>query len=95
MIEVHPEVSFAALAGEHLANRKKSWNGVAVRRRLLAEAGVIFEDDLGPAGDLCVDDILDAAAGAWSAGRYACGKAKALPEEIEVVGSGRRIAIWY
>lgn len=95
VIEVHPEVSFAALAGSALAWRKVSWNGATVRQRLLAEVGITFGGDLGSAGGACVDDLLDAAACAWSAQRYAMGIAVPLPEEVEVDAAGRRIAIWY
>ena len=42
IFEVHPEVSFAALAGRHLAYPKRSWNGQMERRRLLANAGLAF-----------------------------------------------------
>ena len=40
VVEVHPEVSFRALAGEPLRWSKKSWNGLLLRRRLLAEADI-------------------------------------------------------
>jgi len=53
--EVHPEVSFCAMAGHPLAHPKKTWVGVMLRRRLLEDAGVCLPDDLGAAGDVpCV-----------------------------------------
>ena len=35
--EVHPEVSFRALAGPDLAYPKRTWAGHTLRRRLLAK----------------------------------------------------------
>ena len=70
--EVHPEVSFRALAGHALAS-KKQWNGHAGRRALLAAAGIVIPDALGDAGTVAADDIVDAAVAAWSASRIAAG----------------------
>src|SRR5713101_3499335 len=68
VVEVHPEVSFAQLAGQVLHVGKSTWAGAALRRRLLASAGIALPDDLGPAGDRAgIDDVLDAAAAAWTA----------------------------
>src|SRR5205823_2691454 len=80
IFEVHPEVSFAALAGRHLAHPKRSWNGQMERRRLLAEHGLEVPDELA-AGTASADDVLDAAVAAWSAERIARGEAKTLPAE--------------
>ena len=93
--EVHPEVSFVALAGQHLEVSKKQWNGHNVRRALLAAHGILIPDDLGNTGTVGADDILDAAAAAWSAHRIVEGQAVALPEELEYDVAGRRVAIWY
>ena len=91
-IEVHPEVSFATMAGRHLPFAKKTWNGHALRRQLLAEHGLALPDHLdGGAGAVPVDDVLDAAAAAWSAHRKAHGLAVSLPSDPGV-GEG---AIWY
>ena len=79
--ETHPEVSFAAMAGETLRWSKKSWNGQLQRLRLLAENGIVLPDDLGVAGVIPVDDVLDAAACAWSADRIRLGLAKTLPAD--------------
>jgi predicted RNase H-like nuclease len=87
VVEVHPEVSFRALAGEPLPS-KHTWSGFHRRRSLLARAGIELPDDL-PGAPLV--DVLDAAAAAWSAGRYARGEAKPLP-----AGDGERLGrIWY
>src|SRR4051812_22511110 len=45
--EVHPEVSFAELAGAPLADRKNSWAGFQRRQALLAAAGLVLNGDLG------------------------------------------------
>lgn len=88
VFEVHPEVSFRALAGKPIGFSKHSWTGFMARRRLLASAGIDLPDDVGAAP---VIDVLDAAAAAWSAGRHACGDSQSLPE-----GAPRAIgAIWY
>lgn len=92
--EVHPEVSFARLAGEPVAESKRSWTGAARRRALLASAGIKIPDDLGDAGRLAAaDDVLDAAVAAWSAARIAAGQATSLPVRPEVI-DGREVAIW-
>lgn len=93
--EVHPEVSFVALAGQPLRFSKKQWNGHNARRTLLAAHGIEIPDVLDDAGIVGADDILDAAAAAWSASRIAEGQALSLPDPPEYDGAGRRVAIWY
>jgi predicted RNase H-like nuclease len=95
VIEVHPEVSFRSLAGQALKASKKSWVGTMRRRALLAEAGILLPEDIGPAGVTPVDDILDAAVAAWSARRYARREAKSLPAAPPADAKGRLVAIWY
>jgi predicted RNase H-like nuclease len=63
------------------------------RRLLLADAGLELPDQL-VAGEAAVDDVLDAAVAAWSAGRKARGEAKPLPADPPI-DDGRAIAIWY
>jgi predicted RNase H-like nuclease len=95
VIEVHPEVSFATLAGGYLPGRKKSWAGAALRRALLARAGLVVPDDLGELGHhAAVDDVLDATVAAWSARRYATGTARCYPDPPEVFSDGHSSAIW-
>jgi predicted RNase H-like nuclease len=92
--EVHPELSFATMAGGPLAHRKKSWAGMVQRRSLLAAEGIVLADGLGPAGDRAApDDVLDAAAAAWTARRVLAGTAVSYPEPPEP-GPGRPMAIW-
>lgn len=95
VVEVHPEVSFAELAGAHLRTRKSTWDGMVQRRRLLAGAGIVIPDDLGPPGEkAAVDDVLDAAAVAWTASRVAVGLARSLPDPAERLSDGSACAIW-
>ncbi|MGW1894574.1 DUF429 domain-containing protein [Streptomyces sp. NPDC002004] len=96
LFEVHPEVSFRALAGgTPLEHRKKSWAGQMIRRSLLSAAGIDLPDELGEAGRVPPDDVLDAAAAAWTAHRIAQGHARSLPDPPQHDGRGREIAIRY
>ena len=92
IVEVHPELSFAAMAGAPLVS-KKTWNGQMRRRALLAARGIELPDDLAAAGRVPVDDVLDAAAAAWTAGRIAAGVALCLPADPPLQ-DGRPVAIW-
>jgi predicted RNase H-like nuclease len=91
--EVHPEVSFAeasvALGGCQLAWSKNSWNGAALRSRIVASCGITVPADLGLAGAVDVPDVLDAAIAAWSADRIARGAGVSFPAGAERIG-----AIW-
>jgi predicted RNase H-like nuclease len=58
-------------------------------------AGIVLPDDLGSAGRAAaVDDVLDAAAAAWTARRVAHGQAHPLPDPPEHLTDGRTAAIW-
>lgn len=92
IIEVHPEVSFRELVGGPVAFPKTTWNGQAIRRRALADDGIALPDDLGEGGVVPVADVLDAAVAAWSARRYAQGRAASFPEGAR---HGERQVIWY
>jgi predicted RNase H-like nuclease len=97
LVETFPEASFTAMAGGPVPAAKKTWNGQTHRRRLLAGASppIAVPDDLGAAGLVPVDDVLDAAACAWSALRRAHGTAEVVGEPTEVdPRSGRPIAVW-
>lgn len=95
VVEMHPEVSFATLAGRPLTAGKRSWAGATYRRRLLADAGIALADDLGPAGVAGFDDVLDAAVLAWSARRVATEVAVSLPDPPERFSDGLPAAIWF
>jgi len=95
VVEVHPEVSFAHLAGAPLTVRKHTWAGMHRRRELLAWAGIRIDGDLGAAGrGAAVDDVLDAAVCAWTARRVAHGVARCLPDPPQVFSDGIPCAIW-
>jgi predicted RNase H-like nuclease len=100
LVEVHPEVSFLALARD-LAHpsaigglpRKKHSAGRAVRRELIA---AVFDDALGQMDAVAWtgtvvgrDDVLDAYAGLWSAVRYRRASG-AAGENIVTLGDGTR-----
>lgn len=71
VLEVHPEVSFAQLTGAPMPHPKRTWSGAAARFAALRAAGIVLPGDLGAAGAVgAVDDLLDAAAAAWTAYRY-------------------------
>ena len=83
LVEVHPELSFLALAGETLPPKRQA---AARARRAALLAGVGFDVEtltraLGPArGRWQGDDLLDACAACWSADRVARGLARRFPE---------------
>ena len=95
VIEVHPELSFAAMADRPVPAGKHTWAGATTRRRRLVEAGVDLPDDLGDVGSAAaVDDVLDAAAVAWTARRRTTGRAVCVPVEPETFSDGWPAAIW-
>jgi predicted RNase H-like nuclease len=95
VVEVHPEVSFARLAGSPLPDGKRTWAGAHHRRRLLTDAGVHLAEDVGEAGrHAAVDDVLDAGAAAWTASRVAIGTATPLPNPPVEHADGWPAAIW-
>jgi predicted RNase H-like nuclease len=95
VVEVHPEASFACLAGAPLTVRKSTWAGVVRRRQLLAQAGIVLDDELGLAGEKAgVDDILDAAVAAWTARRVTRGQARSIPDLPELFSDGLPCSIW-
>ena len=95
VVEAHPELSFAAMAGAPLRSRKNTWAGAVQRKTLLAQAGIVLDGDLGLAGEQAgVNDVLDAAAAAWTARRVSHGSARCLPPSPEVFSDGIPAAIW-
>lgn len=85
--EVHPEVSFWALAGAPVLEPKRSKQGQAVRLKLLEK---VYGDAVHHAITDCrkdgakADDVLDAFVALWSAARIHDGSAVPLPEECEI-----------
>ena len=95
VVEVHPELTFARLAGKPLPHSKSTWNGAAQRRHLLATAGIRLADDLGAAGASArTADILDAAAAAWTARQFAQGQTRPMPDPPETFSDRLPAAIW-
>jgi predicted RNase H-like nuclease len=94
LLEAHPEVSFRAMAGQPLQAAKQTWIGQAIRRELLADNGIVLPKQLGPAGQAPPDDLLDAAAVAWTTHRKATAAASSHPDPPEQ-HNGSAIAIWY
>jgi predicted RNase H-like nuclease len=92
--EVHPEVSFRAMnGGRALRYRKKSAGGALERVALLTREGIDLSR-LTAAATAPLDDVVDAAAAAWSAQRIARGEAQSLPDSREPF-DGRPVVIWY
>jgi predicted RNase H-like nuclease len=95
IIEVHPEVSFREMAGKPLASSKKTWDGLIQRLALLRKEGIDLENLLPRSGTPAApDDVVDAAAAAWTASRVVRGEAFSIPESPSEHWEGRPIAIW-
>ena len=90
--EVHPELAFIALAdGIPLAHSKRRAAGRAERVALLRRHGITVPEV--PTG-AAPDDLLDACATGWSAGRIAVGTAEGVPEGEPVLDArGLRMQI--
>lgn len=81
--EVHPEVSFALLLGAPAEHPKRTWAGQQERRAALADAGVEL-GDVGRVGAMAApDDVLDAAAVAWSTRRLVQCEGTSWPDPPE------------
>lgn len=91
--EVHPEVCFREIAGMPLAHSKRTWAGLIERIELLEAVGIEIPSQLGDAGASAPDDVVDAAAAAWTANRIAVGIAASLPRSA--VSDRRSHRIWY
>jgi predicted RNase H-like nuclease len=93
--EVSPELSFAVLIGQPAHASKKTWAGMVQRRQALLSAGISVDRVGGPAGTRAsVDDMLDAAAAAWTARRLLSGSARSFPDPPGAGRNGRCVAIW-
>jgi predicted RNase H-like nuclease len=93
VLEIHPELSFAAMTGSPIRASKKTDDGRAQRLEALAAAGIPRPSVLQGQG-YAADDVLDACAVAWSAARHAAGVARSLPDPPEVFSDGLPAAIW-
>ena len=94
VLEIHPELSFRAMAGALLAG-KRTWDGFWQRLECLHMHGIEVPQGLPDTVGAAPDDVLDAAAVAWSANRYVRGIAVSLPDPPQPGPRGEQIAIWY
>lgn len=103
IFECHPELAFWAMNGQRPLDEPKkvksrpSDPGLTLRRHLLIEGGM-HPDLVGalpalPKG-VGPDDVLDAAACAWTARRVHLGQAMRLPDRPPIDGRGLRMEIW-
>ncbi len=100
VFEVHPEVSFWALAGRRpMEHHKSTPEGYEERRALLASAFPVpiptREEARGLARPATPDDVLDAIVAAWTAQRHAEGQAGRLPTDPPTDARGLRMEIVY
>ena len=92
LYEVHPELAFAAIAGAPLAASKHTEAGLVLRRDLLAQVGITLPPMVPGAPE---NDLLDAAAVAWSARRIAAAEAVTLTSPTQRADDDTEIAIRY
>jgi predicted RNase H-like nuclease len=95
--EVHPEVSFAAMAGTPILEPKRSKKGQAQRLELLERVygGVVHHAITGCRKDGAKpDDVLDAFVALWSAARIHSGSALAIPNRCETDPCGITMQIF-
>lgn len=93
VVEVHPELCFARLAGAPILAAKRTDEGIALRREALARAGIVAPPWYSGSG-FAEDDLLDACAALWTAVRHLDGESESLPAEPEVFSDGLPAAIW-
>lgn len=89
--ECHPEASFAMMAGEPVASKKRSAEGSKERRDILARHGIYVPTN-APTG-VGTDDMLDACAAAWTAHRVKTGSARTFPDDPQTFSDGIPAAI--
>lgn len=101
VVEVHPEVSFWALADHHpMKHPKGKLPGFEERRALLIDA---FGETQIPTREKArnfarpakPDDVLDAIAATWTAWRFAEGRSNRLPQSPTIDARGLRMEIVY
>ncbi|WP_371347847.1 DUF429 domain-containing protein [Ancylobacter sp. IITR112] len=102
VFECHPEVSFWAMNKRALDLPKKvkgvaAAPGLELRRRLLEKEGfpaVLVSPFKARELHVGEDDLIDACAAAWTAGRIARGDAISFPSPPERDAHGLPVAIW-
>jgi predicted RNase H-like nuclease len=93
VFEVHPELSFLAMAGRPALHGKKKASGRAERIASLEAAG--FRNVGARVAGAASDDVLDAVAACWSAERVHLGSAARVPAGPPPVDArGLRMEIW-
>ncbi|MGD2217664.1 MAG: DUF429 domain-containing protein, partial [Gemmatimonadales bacterium] len=80
---------------EPLVSSKHSKKGKAERLALLEQSFTGIEGALAAVRKSAVPDVIDAYAAAWSAWRMARGKARYIPEELQMDSRGLRMGIWF
>ncbi len=93
IVEVHPEVSFAAMDAASVVPAKRTAAGLESRERALRAAGIEPPSYVRGQG-YAADDLLDACAAAWTAARAATGDAETLPDPPETFTDSLPAAIW-
>ncbi|GAB3441268.1 hypothetical protein GCM10027517_16940 [Phycicoccus ginsengisoli] len=93
VLEVHPELCFATMAGAPITAGKKTDEGRVARLAALRAAGLASPSVLSGSG-YAADDVLDACAAAWTAARWVNGEARSLPDPPETFTDGIPAAIW-
>jgi predicted RNase H-like nuclease len=91
VVEAHPEVSFARLAGAPVDSPKRTAEGAAARRALLGPLLGAVPSRLAGAAP---DDVLDALVLLWTAGRHHHGRSSSLGDgSVDSRGRPRRIVV--
>lgn len=91
--ETHPEICFTKMNQGTPLPSKKTWDGLMLRKALLAEAGLIIPERVDVACRHSADDVVDAVACAWAALRIDGGQAQSIPSKPETIND-RPVAIW-
>jgi predicted RNase H-like nuclease len=99
--EIHPELCFFAMNGDRaITESKKTADGKAVRLALLQAHGFgSFPAEAIQSGSkisrsIKADDILDACAACWTAGRILSGSAVCIPSSPACDSRGLRMEMW-
>jgi predicted RNase H-like nuclease len=93
VFEAHPELGFSALnGGRPLLPNKRTRAGRDQRWELLEDAGITRP--LRPHRGEAEDDLIDACAELWIAGRLARGEAVRVPRDPPHDARGLRMEIW-
>lgn len=79
---------------DHERERSRGAGCRRARLRLLRRHGIALPPSLGAADPVGIDDVIDAAAAAWSARRIHEGSARRFPEHPRQKDAGRTITVW-